>query len=182
MRRVFIALKIPEYIRKEIVSFRNKAYPNNHNFMWEPINKLHITLKFIGDVENKKLDKIIDSLGFISNYKTLNCSLEKFGFFYRNKEPKILWLGVKIDPVLNEIVENINIALERLSVKKDERAYKPHITLLRIKQKVQNNFIESFKNYNIPEVNFHADEIAVVESKLLPHGSKYKDIKNLKLN
>ena len=182
MKRIFIALKIPEYIRKEIVSYRIKASPEQQNFRWEPINKLHITLKFIGDVENNIVDKIIDSLGFISKYKTLNCSLDKFGFFIKNKEPKILWLGVKTNPILNVLVENINNTLDKISVKKDERAYKSHITLLRIKQKVHNNFVESFKNYKIPEVNFTADEIAVVESKLLHYGSKYKDIKILKLN
>ena len=49
MRRIFIALKIPEYIQKKIISHRIKAYPDYQIFKWEPINKLHITLKFIGD-------------------------------------------------------------------------------------------------------------------------------------
>ena len=98
MRRIFIALKIPEYIQKKIISHRIKAYPDYQIFKWEPINKLHITLKFIGDVENDTVDKIIDALGFISNYKTLNCSLDNFGFFCRKKEPKILWLGLKTNP------------------------------------------------------------------------------------
>ncbi|HED07994.1 MAG TPA: RNA 2',3'-cyclic phosphodiesterase [Ignavibacteria bacterium] len=182
MRRIFIALKIPEYIRKEIISYRIKAYPGYQNFKWEPINKLHITLKFIGDIKNDTVDKIIDALGFISNYKTLNCSLDKFGFFYWKKEPKILWLGLKANPELNTLVEDINIVLEKVPILKDERNFKAHLTLLRIKQSVQNNFIESFENYKIPEVNFVADEIAVMESKLLPQGSKYKDIKILKLN
>lgn len=182
MRRIFIALKIPEYIRKEIISYIIKAYPDYQNFKWEPINKLHITLKFIGDIENDTVDKIIDALGFISNYKTLNCSLDKFGFFYWKKEPKILWLGLKANPELNTLVEDINIALEKASILKDERNFKAHLTLLRIKQRVQNNLIESFENYKIPEVNFVADEVAVIESKLLSQGSKYKEIRILKLN
>lgn len=182
MRRIFIALKIPEYIQKEIISYRIKAYPNYKNFKWEPINKLHITLKFIGDVKNDFVNEIIDSLGFISNYKTLNCSLDNFGFFYNKKEPKILWLGLKANPELNTLVEDINKALEKISILKDERNFKAHFTLLRIKRNVQNNFIEIFNNYKIPEEYFVADEIAIVESKLLPQGSKYKDIKILKLN
>lgn len=72
--------------------------------------------------------------------------------------------------------------MEKISILKDERDFKAHLTLLRIKQSVQNNFIELFKNYKIPEENFVADEIAIVESKLLPQGSQYKDIKILKLN
>lgn len=182
MKRIFIALKIPEYIREEIVLFRNKAYSEHQNLRWEPINKLHVTLKFIGDVENKTVDKIIDSLSFISKYKTLNCSLDKFGFFFRKNEPKILWFGIKSNSELNEIVENINYTLEKFSIKINERKFNSHITLLRIKQRVDNNFIESFKNYKIPQVNFLTDKIVVVESKLLPQGSIYKDIKILKLN
>lgn len=182
MRRIFIALKIPEYIQKKIISYRIKIYPDYQNFKWEPINKLHITLKFIGDVKNDTIDKIIDALGFISNYKTLNCSLGNFGFFSIKKEPKILWLGLRANPELNALVKDINNALEKISILKDERDFKAHLTLLRIKQSVQNNFIELFKNYKIPEENFVADEIAIVESKLLPKGSQYKDIKILKLN
>ncbi|MCH8326183.1 MAG: RNA 2',3'-cyclic phosphodiesterase [Bacteroidetes bacterium] len=182
MRRIFIALKIPEYIQKEIISYRIKAYSDYQNLKWEPINKLHITLKFIGDVQNDIVDKIIDALGFISNYKTLNCSLDNFGFFSIKKEPKILWLGLKANPELNKLVKDINNALEKISILKDERNFKAHLTLLRIKGNVQNNFIELFKNYKIPEENFVADEIAIVESKLLHKGSKYKDIKILKLN
>jgi len=181
MRRIFIALKIPEYIQKEIISHRIKAFPDYQNFKWEPINKLHITLKFIGDVENDIVDKIIDALGFISNYKILNCSLDNFGFFYMKKEPKILWFGLKANPELNRLVKDINNALEKISILKDERNFNAHLTLLRIKQKVQDNFIKSFENYKVPEVNFVADEIAIVESKLLLQGSKYKDIKNFKL-
>jgi len=182
MKRIFIALKIPEYIRKEIVLFKYRAYSSNQHFGWEPMNKLHITLKFIGEVKDDTVDKIIDSLGFISKYKTLNCSLDKFGFFFKKNQPKILWVGVKVNSELNKMVENINYALEKFSIKIDEREFKSHITLLRIKQKVSNNFIESFNNYKIPKVKFLADEIAIVESKLLPQGSKYKEIKNFKLN
>lgn len=182
MVRIFISLRIPEFIQKEIKTICQKACTDYSRYKWEPINKLHVTLKFIGDVEKEDLEKIINSLNFISNYKILNCSLNKFGFFFRDKDPKILWLDIKTDPELFKIVEEINKSLEKFSIKSDNRKFKPHITLLRIKHSIPEKFVDSFVNYKLPEVNFTADEIALIKSKLLPKGSIYSDIKIYKLN
>ncbi|PJA99786.1 MAG: RNA 2',3'-cyclic phosphodiesterase [Ignavibacteriales bacterium CG_4_9_14_3_um_filter_30_11] len=181
MNRIFIALKIPKNIQEEIITICIDANRDYNNFKWESVNKLHITLKFIGVVEDNDLEKIIDSLSFISNYKILNCSFNKFGFFFRNNEPKILWLNIKTDPVILKLVEEINNSLEKFSIKKDFRKFKSHITLLRIKQRIQEKFVDSFVNYKLPEVNFIANEIAIMKSKLLPTGSVYNDIKIFKL-
>jgi len=182
MVRIFIALKIPKNIQEEIFIMCKGVYPEHQIYKWEPTNKLHITLKFIGDVEKDDIEKIIDSLSFISNYKILNCSLNKFGFFFRDKEPKILWLNIKTDPELFKIVEEINNSLEKFSIPRDHRKFKPHITLLRIKQNLPQKFVDSFVNYKLPEIKFSANEIALIESKLQPKGSVYKDLKIYKIN
>ena len=56
--------------------------------------KIHLTLKFIGDVEEDLVDKIAESLSFIEKYNSFELSLTKFGFFFRDNNPKILWIGL----------------------------------------------------------------------------------------
>jgi 2'-5' RNA ligase len=79
------------------------------------------------------------------------------------------------------LVDDINNNLEKFSIQKDERKFKSHLTLLRLKNKESKNFIKSFENFVIPEINFIIDEAALIKSELLPDSSKYTEIKKYKL-
>ena len=200
MIRLFVALKIPAEIRKQIITLRNGILgfaPENLSkensdktlpiitqpmLMWEPEEKLHLTLKFIGEVKADLLDDIINSISFITDYKKFNCSFTGFGFFFKRNEPKILWAGFEIERDLFELADRLNKNFIKFSIPAEERRFKAHITLLRIKKNIDKELVYKFEKYRMNEIPFQADEVALFKSELLPTGSKYTELKNFKLN
>lgn len=177
MIRLFAALKIPDPVIKEIIELRNKAFPGYHNYKWEPEDKIHLTLKFIGEIEEKLVDPVISELEFIRDYRKFNCSLTRFGFFFKNKEPKILWVGLSITDTVFSLVKELNAKLEKFGIQQEKKEFKAHLTLMRIKRHVDKNFIKSYEDFSIPGIQFTAGEIILFKSELMSAGSKYTELK-----
>ena len=183
MIRLFVALSIPEKIRNQIVEIRKRVIVDDSDYRWEDESKLHLTLKFIGEVKRDLLEKIATELQFLENYQTINCTLEKFGFFFRGKnDPRILWVGFKVDENIFMIVNQLNERLKNFSIPIESKKFKPHLTLLRIKTRVSEDFIDKFTSYKLPDISFTCSEISLMESELKKSGSIYKEIKKYKLH
>ena len=188
MIRLFIALNIPQNIKEEIIWLRNSIITNPLNYKWEGSDKLHLTLKFIGKVDEGLVEKIQEEISFINEYKAFNCSLSKFGFFYSGRDPRILWLGLNINNEIFTLVEKLNEELVKLGIEKERKRFKPHLTLMRVRKKLGKNFINSFVQWTPDEENsklatteFLADSISLIKSELLSSGSKYTEIKKYNL-
>ncbi len=182
MTRLFVALNIPDEIRKKIINVRDEVVRVPANFRWEPENKIHLTLKFIGDVEDNLVSQISDDLNFINRAKQIKCSLTKFGCFYRDNFPKILWLGMTADENLEKLVEEVNQKLTKFNIAADRRKFTPHLTLKRFKGKEDNKIIDKFTQFNFPKIEFETDTVTLFKSELIKSGSVYTKINNYKLN
>ena len=181
MIRLFVALIIPEEIKEKIVNLRNNVIPNPFDYHWEKVEKLHLTLKFIGEVEDHLVENIADEISFISEFKAFNCTLSNFGFFYSGKIPKILWLGLRINEEIFDLTRRLNEKLIKFDIPKEKRKFVPHLTIMRVKKKLNTNFINSFENCKLPETEFKTDSVSLIKSELHPDGSKYTKIKNYRL-
>jgi len=74
-------------------------------------------------------------------------------------------------------VNELNSKLEKYDVEIEKRKFKGHLTLLRIKKPVSENFIKRFKEYAFDPIKFNSNEIALIQSVLKPVGSEYKVLK-----
>lgn len=182
MIRLFVALIIPDETKNQIEEIRKKIFPDDGRFKWEDNSKIHLTLKFIGEVKEELLDSITKELNFLERFQKINCTAEKFGFFFKAKdEPRILWLGLDLDETIYSIVDELNNRLYQFSIPKEQRKFKAHLTLLRIKSDVPKDFIHKFLKAEIPKLNFTANKIVLMKSELSSHGSTYKEIKKYNL-
>jgi 2'-5' RNA ligase len=177
MIRLFVALKIPEEIKDKIFGYSLDAVENASEYKWEAKEKFHLTLKFIGDVKDELLPEIIDEIEFVKRYSSFNCTISKFGFFFRDNEAKILWCNLEADESIISLVEEINNRLSKFNIEVEKRKFKGHLTLLRIKKSVNEKFIQSFKEYKFDPVNFNTNQVALIQSMLKPTGSEYKVLK-----
>ena len=181
MIRLFVALKIPENIKEQLLNICNGLVPDASLYSWVTADKIHLTLKFIGEVEENLVPPISTELDFVKNYRSFNFQISRFGFFFRENRPKILWAGMQTDESIFKLVEELNKRMEIFNIEPEGRKFKSHLTLLRIKSKLDENFINNFNNYKFDELNFNANKIALVKSELSRTGAQYTEIKNYEL-
>ena len=177
MIRLFVALEIPDEIKNKIFTVLQEIPEYSSGYRWEPKDKIHLTLKFIGDVREELLDDIISEIEFVKDYSAFNCTISKFGFFFRDNNPVILWCNFETDDKINSLVTDLNARLNKFGIDEDMRKFKGHLTLLRIKKSVSNNFIKSFKEFKFEPIRFDCNTITLIQSFLKPSGSEYKVLK-----
>ena len=177
MIRLFVALIIPEDIKDQIFENCGQVLGKLSDYKWESKDKIHLTLKFIGDVDENLLPDIIDELGFVTQYSSFSCTISKFGFFFRDNEAKILWCNLDTDDSILSLTDELNSRLSKFNIEVEKRKFKGHLTLLRIKNKIDTHFIQRFKEFKFSPIHFKSDKIALIQSYLKPGGSEYKVLK-----
>lgn len=180
MNRLFIALDIPQKKIEDLINVRDEIYDMEDNVKWEDLNKLHITIKFLGDVGENMMNLISNRLEEI-NFNKIETHFTKFGLFYKNREPKILWVGIDLNENLKKLKEIIDEHCKLLGFPKDENKFNPHLTLLRIKGKEDFSKIEKFLSFRFEDSNFIIDSFSLLKSTLSSQGSMYSLVKKYNL-
>ncbi len=180
--RLFIGLEIPEFVKDQIEKHKKEIYGFQPGLRWEPKEKIHITLKFLGETEPSLVPEIKNRLRELGkDQKAFNLRIIKYGLFYRQGNPSILWAGLKHSPLLAQFADKINSELAPLGFRKENRKFKPHLTILRLKGNEDRRKIEDFVHYYFNPLTFTADNLVFFRSKLQPGGSVYKKIESIKL-
>ena len=178
--RLFIAVKIPPFALEKIINIRNEVF-NKDKINWEKYEKLHLTLKFIGDFDKRNLDKLIAELKIISaDVNRFKLNFKNFGVFKRNAVPFILYAGIEFNREFLRLHSLIDNSLVKFGVAKEKRKFKPHLTLLRIKNK-RINKLEELLAKRISYIKFEVDKFYLIQSELKPTGSVYTEIESFKL-
>lgn len=174
MIRTFIALEIPDEPLNEIIKIRNENYPSQSGVKWEPVDKLHLTLKFLGDTEEKLVEKISNDIStVISQNNELDLCFTEFGMFKRNGQPKIVWVGIKEDQKLLSLVNSVENICSTYGFQKEKRSFKPHITILRIKGREDLEQLYGLSKTKFEPINFTSSTLTFFKSELKPSGSTY---------
>jgi RNA 2',3'-cyclic 3'-phosphodiesterase len=183
MIRTFIALELPKDELLKVIKTRDEIVGTDNKIRWEPIDKLHITLKFLGDAEEKQLELIKEELqNIMSGQNSISVRFSKYGVFKKGNDPKILWIGLEESAELNAIVEKIENSFTKFDYPKEERRFNPHITLLRFKGREDKDRILKIKDAIVPTYFFEANAIHLFKSELKPTGSIYTSLQKIILN
>jgi len=130
--RLFVAIDLDESLKPEITKLQNCLKGYSGIKLVEPEN-LHLTLKFLGEVQEFKLNDIKKILSLIE-FEKFVINLKGLGFFPSEKRPRVVWIGVtRGEEKVRKLAELINNELARLGFKK-EKDFKSHITIARIKR------------------------------------------------
>ncbi len=168
--RLFIAALIPDKIRARMDEYIGALKSRCGGVKWEKRDKLHVTLKFLGGVDDSNVPEITSVIGgLVRNYSPFDTDILGFGGFPDMRYPRILYIGLSENPELSSLQGRIDEALEPLGFPKETRGFLPHVTIGRIKGRLR--ILEPFP---IPEkCKFAIDEIAVVKSETRRDGSVY---------
>ncbi|MCD6595753.1 RNA 2',3'-cyclic phosphodiesterase [bacterium] len=181
--RTFFAIEIPDNFRKSIknnvIDVLNKLPVK---VKWVTEQNIHITVRFIGEIEIAKIDDIVDNVNkSIGTIGEIKLELSRIGYFGKNS-PKVIWIGLNGDiDKLEKIHEKIEHACRDAGSKADYKEFSPHITFGRVKSPSHTSeLIETIKNIEIPKLNFKTDELVLFKSTLTPAGPIYEAIERLK--
>lgn len=165
--RTFCAIELPEQVRVRLQD-RVKR-PEN----------IHLTLKFFGNVDTKKLPRISDTLARVAKeFSSFSISIGGTGVFPNPRRTQVLWIGVQ-DPSgkLSELQRRIEDECAKEGFEKENRAYRPHLTIARIRRpEGARELTEAHLNTKFSETDVDVTEFVLFRSELSPKGSRYTPI------
>lgn len=191
--RLFIALDIDAAIRERIARFLDGVREFAPAARWVGAESLHLTLKFIGEQPDRKLESISQALAVI-HCPVTGLNFHGYGFFPTARSARVFWIGVDADQHLAELAGLVEQAVEPLGIKREERAFSPHLTLARGKSsapqrrsddrasRVFQHLQEKLSALPPPEFGtMTARQFFLYQSKLSPAGSQYTQLRDFPL-
>lgn len=168
MHRLFVAIRPPAAIRSVLLG----AMGGISGARWQSEDQLHLTLRFIGEVDRHRAGDIHAALGGI-HQPPFEIALNGIGHFDRRGWPDAVWAGVAPHEPLHALHKKVDAALSRVGVAPDQRAFLPHITLARLKRSSGpvGSLIEEAGG--LASTPFTVDQFALFESDLTPDGAVY---------
>ena len=180
MKRTFIAIDIP--LESAIIEQINKLKSDftDEKIKWVKPHQYHITLQFLGNVENSGILHINESLDKVTgNFAGFSLELTEFGVFKNLKNPRVLWIGFRPCEQLAKLKNAVEDEMTRFGFEKSDKSFSPHLTIARIKTLKQSEKLkELFDRYSgiILQV-VEVGEIILYESILKSEGPEYNVIK-----
>jgi 2'-5' RNA ligase len=169
MIRLFVALELPPALRDTLLA----AMGGVAGARWQRDDQLHLTLRFIGEVDRHRAADIAAALAGV-RFEPLDLALAGPGSFDRHGRPDSLWVGVSPQAGVSALAQRVNQALYRVGTERDTRAYVPHITVARLPRGCGS--IAGFPARVLASDMFRIESFALWESRLLHDGADYRII------
>jgi len=175
--RTFIAVKLDPRIKEKLNSMVIQFKKISSGIKWVRPEAMHITLKFLGNIEKQKADQITEVMDHISQYhESFQLACVGAGTFpQKSRNPKVIWAGFNEYQSLKTLHSEIETELEKIGFSREKRSFHPHLTLGRIKKgpALHDLFPEleraEQKDFGVTKV----DRITLFKSTLTPSGAIY---------
>ena len=143
MIRLFVALELPETVRDRLVGLQG-GIPGAR---WAHDDQLHLTLRFIGEVDENVAHDIDDALVSIRapGFELELSGVGEFG----GKNPRALWAGVRANGALMHLQKKVETALQRIGLEPETRKFSPHVTLARLRGAPREKVMQFLSEYGL---------------------------------
>ncbi len=147
--RTFIAVDLPPSVLDslgQITSQLQEKLPNTP-VRWVDVQKMHLTLKFLGDISKENIgmvEKILLSEG--AKHPVMEIGIGGIGAFPKMRHPRVIWIGVEAPPDLFDLRRGIEDGVARLGYNYDKYEFTPHLTLGRMSRKASARDVRTVGN------------------------------------
>jgi 2'-5' RNA ligase len=154
---------------------------------WVRPEGVHVTLKFLGEVSQKKLPAIKMALQeAVVRHSPFNLELSNIGTFGGREGLRLMWVGIAGDVLrLEAMVRDVNLALAVVGFEPERRPFRPHLTLGRVRDIVPTRRRAEIEvdvgKVTVPEVDWRTNQITLIKSRLTPRGAEYDVISTFPL-
>ena len=178
--RLFVALEIPAAVRENLAKLIEElraldASASQSKARWVRPENLHVTLKFIGQVDAERLDAIRAALAEVRSERPVELRFRGLGFFPNDKRPRVFWAGIAASLNLALLAAAIDARLGKLNVPRETREFAPHLTLARFEPPgISEKLRAAAQESSAREFGaLHTGEFHLIESKTRPSGAEY---------
>ena len=180
MVRLFVAVDLSSEVRGKVIAFRDAVSNSGADVKPVEDENLHITLRFLGEVNDGLLPEIKHNLSSLS-FSSFRIHVKGAGAFPSISSPRVIWVGVEEG---SDQLKSLHDAVEELVGKygvSDEREFTPHITVARVRGRasVLSKLINQWREFDFGWQT--VDSVILKKSTLTPRGPIYEDLLALKL-
>jgi len=187
--RAFIAIELPQQIKDCLSKLQSKLKSANADVKWVDPQNIHLTLKFLGEINDEQLTRISEALETVANgMQQFPVRLSVLGAFPKIDYPRVIWVGIdKGDSQIKDIAEELDKKIEKIGIPKEDKEFSSHITIGRLKSasnrtNLVQDLISLENKLGGENLEFLVAKITLFKSTLVPLGPIYEVLKiaNLK--
>jgi RNA 2',3'-cyclic 3'-phosphodiesterase len=183
--RSFLAIELPKPILRKIEEVQGDLRSTRADVRWVNPEKIHLTLKFFGNIEESRIEPIFKSIEEpIRNTLPFSLEVRGVGAFPHLRNPRVIWMGM-VDgrEVLVSFQKQIETQLEKIGFQPEDRPFHPHLTLGRMKSsRGKEELVGRMERHKEEEFgDFQVERVILFKSDLKPSGPIYTLLKEIKL-
>lgn len=182
--RAFIAIELPQDIKTYLARIQDRLKTAGADVKWVEPKNIHLTLKFLGEIEEEKLNQICAIIKKIASCgNSFDMQISSVGAFPKISYPRVIWIGIeKGSEQIKEIAQNLENSLLSLGFQKENRPFSSHVTIGRLrsslnKAKLIQALTELVGNSSANNPEFTVTKLTLFKSTLTPKGPIYEVLK-----
>lgn len=182
--RCFIAVALPGPLKNAVGEVIRKLGESGADIKWVPDENLHLTLKFLGETGEGRLEEIKGALHKkLSPYAPFYIKIGGVGYFPGGKNPRVIWVGIEEPGSLADIYTDIENVMVKFGYPREGRPFSPHLTIGRVRspKRVAEVIkrLEEFRTVAFDE--FVVKGVSLMKSELKPGGAEYSGLAEISL-
>jgi 2'-5' RNA ligase len=176
--RTFVAVLLPDGIRRRLAQEVDALRRHASGVSWVAEANLHITVKFLGGVDEPRLADVAAALQRAATVPAFEVEIRGLGAFPTAARPRVLWAGAPRSPAFTRLAEDVDQALVALGFDPEERGFTPHVTLGRVREPGRNVALtEALEAAAVrPFGTLPVERVALMRSDLSPRGARYTEL------
>jgi 2'-5' RNA ligase len=181
--RTFVALELSDRLKEGILALAEELRSRGVRASWARRPTLHLTLKFLGDIEETELPEVVAAVARASSgMSTFNLETAGLGAFPSPNRPRVLWVGVTVSDELFALYAALESELAMLGFPGEGRRFHPHITVGRMRDPHAQSVQAILDELTAPKERVEIREVRVMRSTLRPQGALHELVEAIPLD
>jgi 2'-5' RNA ligase len=176
--RTFVAVLLPDEIRQRLAQEVDALRGHASGVAWVAAENLHITVKFLGGVDEARLADVAAALERAATVPAFEVEIRGLGAFPTASRPRVLWAGAPGAPGFTRLAEGVDQTLVALGFSPEARGFTPHVTLGRVREPRRDLALTEALEAAAarPFGTLRVERVSLMRSDLSPRGARYTEL------
>lgn len=183
--RLFVASRIDETAARRIDQGLASAKARTSRATWVQPHAYHLTYAFLGEQDESARSRVAAALpADLAGLQAYAGVLSGGGFFPNDRGPRVGWLAIESPGALHAVADAVRRMLEGLAIRYDRKAFRPHLTVVRIRDRWGARDVAEFRKAceAIGRIDLTIDRVSLFRSELRPEGARHEEIAGVALD